>query len=182
MDGTYLTSKPFRRLLQRIVINIYHLFQSVSNPYHDRWVRYYPSILQKWKLSQSKNKWLAHKWQTSILNSGPWTSDPRIWLPLQALFQCQSFSGMMQYYKITSRATDGGPAKTNSLQTRAWRSVLIFRTQSRRTVSSFLRDGENNQFKLSRCSRKIVVSVSMKDFVCYSKGNRETLNLLNILQ
>lgn len=101
---------------------------------------------------------------------------------LSRLFQCQSFSGMMQYYKITSRATDGVPAKTNSLQTRAWRSVLIFRTQSRRTVSSFLRDGENNQFKLSRCSRKIVVSVSMKDFVCYSKGNRETLNLLNILQ
>lgn len=107
-----------------------------------------------------------------------WTSDPQIWLPLQALFQSQSFSGMMQYYKIPSRATDGVLAKTNSLQTRAWRSMLIFRTQSRRTVSSFLRDEETSQFKLSRCLGKIVVFVSMKDFVCYSKGNRETLNLL----
>ena len=107
-----------------------------------------------------------------------WTSDPQIGSPLQALFQSQSFSGMMQYYKITSRATDGVLAKTNSLQTRAWRSVLIFRTQNRWMVSSFLRDGETSQFKLSRCSGKIVVSVSMKDFVCFSEGNRETLNLL----
>ena len=70
MDGTHLMSKPFHRLFQYIVINIYHLFKSISNPYHNRRVRYYPSILQKWKLSQRKNKWLAHKWQTSILNSG----------------------------------------------------------------------------------------------------------------
>ena len=172
MDGTYLTSKPFRRLLQRIVINIYHLFQSVSNPYHDRWVRYYPSILQKWKLSQSKNKWLAHKWQTSILNWGLLD----IWSP-NLIASPGSLS-----VSVFLRATDGVLAKTNSLQTRAWRSILIFRTQSRRTVSSFLRNGETSQFKLSRCSGKIVVSVSMKDFVCYSKGNRETLNLLNILQ